>query len=745
MYSSYACDKDVSSISHGPAEPPNFRRSGGAVPTFDDFRQRPVRSGLAVATQALQCPRSAFRKISGIGIDTIGLLRDLHSPSQVEEGNALPDDPANNHEQYDAGSVAHRRRALYRSVRYGSVDQALSIFRSALTRDIGGIGNPHVGAPDVDNERDHFNRYKSTVQEASDRIYLLFHELADRDERSHLFEGVCETVTEYGKSGTLLSGGGTLGMYHIGVLKVLHEANPKMISPVISGTSAGSIVASVFASKKDEDLKDAIQELCHGDLEVFRGPDEKKYLSWLRGIWGRRALYNPKNLERVMKNLLGDTLTFRDAFHLTGKQLNIPVSTSGGEEEYRLLNYRTSPDVLIWSAVVASCAVPYAFPAGVLYSRDSEGNITGDSSVAHTDGSLFADIPTEQLAKYFNVNYFVVSQVNPHVVLFLNTDKTIDRWLSYNLFHAGLGLLRNLTLNSVDLVSPLGLSNALLNTLDSLVRQDYDGDVTLFPTAQRSTFWHAKKSLRNPSPVFMGNAVREGAAEARKMLPKLHAVLDVEMKLQSLKRRLHTELKFSKSQEDLHRKEIEERTRRNSSSKSLMRHYRPAQQNLKRMTSSSNVARGRRSRQPSIELGSMPHDVTVHKVAGSEYASECGSEFGSEHDVEEGAVTLESDDDHSDHEGMLGTALASPELQASMFRSHPPSPIETRRRSCFPPSHSTTGIVESIVVSRWLRPIDEPDDDGCNTIYPFRVARADPDPAGEESNEAQRGGRRKSA
>ena len=63
-----------------------------------------------------------------------------------------------------------------------------------------------------------------------------------------------ETRHAVGKTGLILSGGGKLGLYHIGVLKVLWEND--LLPKVITGSSSGSIMASYICSKRDEELAD---------------------------------------------------------------------------------------------------------------------------------------------------------------------------------------------------------------------------------------------------------------------------------------------------------------------------------------------------------------------------------------------------------------------------------------------------------------------------------------------------------
>jgi TAG lipase/steryl ester hydrolase/phospholipase A2/LPA acyltransferase len=57
-----------------------------------------------------------------------------------------------------------------------------------------------------------------------------------------------------GKTGLLLSGGASLGMFHFGVLKALHEHN--LLPRVISGSSAGSIVAALVGTRTQEEMDD---------------------------------------------------------------------------------------------------------------------------------------------------------------------------------------------------------------------------------------------------------------------------------------------------------------------------------------------------------------------------------------------------------------------------------------------------------------------------------------------------------
>jgi len=89
-----------------------------------------------------------------------------------------------------------------------------------------------------------------------------------------------------------------------------------------------------------------------------------------------------------------------------------------GNSQYdsdRLLNYLTAPNVLIWSASAASCAIPFIYGATDLFCKDQNGKITKYTLMNRkfVDGSIGHDLPMNQISILFNVNNFIVSQTNP--------------------------------------------------------------------------------------------------------------------------------------------------------------------------------------------------------------------------------------------------------------------------------------------------------------------------------------------
>jgi TAG lipase / steryl ester hydrolase / phospholipase A2 / LPA acyltransferase len=104
----------------------------------------------------------------------------------------------------------------------------------------------------------------------------------------------------------------------------------------------------------------------------------------MRRVTTYGALHDISQMQRLLRDLTSN-LTFQEAYDITGRVLGITVCSPRKNEPPRCLNYLTSPHVVIWSAVTASCAFPGLFEAQELMAKDRFGNIvpfhTGGASV----------------------------------------------------------------------------------------------------------------------------------------------------------------------------------------------------------------------------------------------------------------------------------------------------------------------------------------------------------------------------
>jgi len=193
-------------------------------------------------------------------------------------------------------------------------------------------------------------------------------------------------------------------------------------------------------------------------------------------------------------------MTFREAYERTGRILNVSVIPNDVHSPPMLVNYVTAPDTVIWSALLASAAVPGILQPVPLMQKLSDGRLV-PYNFGHKwkDGSLRTDIPISALNTYFNVTYSIVSQANPHVKLwFYNPRGTVGRpvthregrgwrggflgsaleqFLKHDMFK-WLRVLRDLEL----LPRPAG------QDWSSVFLQKFEGNITIWPKTVMSDF-----------------------------------------------------------------------------------------------------------------------------------------------------------------------------------------------------------------------------------------------------------------
>jgi len=205
-----------------------------------------------------------------------------------------------------------------------------------------------------------------------------------------------------------------------------------------------------------------------------------------------------QHLVQCMKDNLDD-LTFREVYEKTGRILNITVGPTYPHEIPRLLNYLTAPDVVIWPAVAASCAFPGLFQPIPLIQRRKNGEHVPFNEPARKwrDGSLEHDLPMHRLSEMFNVNFHVVSQVNPHAIPIYHLCQSRPIRLIMKLIGSEVK-------HRIIQLSYLGLVPKLLF---SIATQPYTGDITIVP---KVAWWQWFRVVSNPSEDFMNESMLRG-------------------------------------------------------------------------------------------------------------------------------------------------------------------------------------------------------------------------------------------
>ncbi|CAG8027857.1 unnamed protein product [Penicillium olsonii] len=458
--------------------------------------------------------------------------------------------------EYDPALVQDRLRQLDEARVSCDASRMLFLVRTALSRDLAQMSNAslyrhsHIGTKDL------IDRYiTAALDTIATLVDLSVHDRCDGLELKYILDQLLAARQAFGRTALLFSGGATFGMTHIGVLKALYEA--RMIPRIISGASAGSIVCAVFCTRTDEELPALLDTYVHGDFAVFneKGQEENIFQKMTRFLkFG--SFLDISHLAKTIRNWLGD-MTFQEAYNRTRRILNICVSSAGMYELPRLLNYTSAPNVLIWSAVAVSCSVPFVFRPYTLMAKDpltGEAVPWNDLHKQYIDGSVDGDLPMTRLSEMFNVNHFIVSQVNPHVVPFLpketgpRTDAEdgssfVPRWMS-TMTH----LAKDEVLHRMNVLSELGIFPTSMTKFASIVNQKYHGDINIYPELNSSNF---PRLLENPTTEFMLSACLSGERATWPRLSRMRNHCAIELALDSAVQQMRARVAFSPSQVDL--------------------------------------------------------------------------------------------------------------------------------------------------------------------------------------------------
>jgi len=419
-----------------------------------------------------------------------------------------------------------------------------------------------------------------------------------------------ETRHSYGRTALLLSGGAALGFYHVGVVKTLMEN--RLMPRVIGGSSAGSILCSMVGTRTDEECvrdlfeakgtdapghsgkltinffrpiqkaeeKPQVQkEGPGGILEVYRNTagafhDAKRTIQGFMPIpvrhfsafvydlltGNRRPQDVFKNdtehFRECVRNCVGN-FTFQEAFDRTGRILNIVVTPNNASDPPRLLNYLTAPHVMVWSAAVASSSLPGVFEANRLVVKEADGweRYESGGSQHFSDGSMEQDLPMQQLSEMFNVNHFIISQANPHAVMFASYNQKIGVWTNPIVGVASSILtflkdqLRSWLLHLVDCIgarriAPIFETQRGIGT--QFFTQEYEGrssDISLIPwIGHRGLLSAMLHIIYNPSEAEFREWVQAAERETWKHIPAIKSHIAEEITLDRCVQRLRKRL-----------------------------------------------------------------------------------------------------------------------------------------------------------------------------------------------------------
>jgi TAG lipase/steryl ester hydrolase/phospholipase A2/LPA acyltransferase len=370
---------------------------------------------------------------------------------------------------YDHSRIKTRVQKLRRMRQKGDDQGLLFTLNEGIHGNIDGIGQAKLYQRAKCGTKLLIEEYISEISESLEHLAPRKLRSVSWAERVEFFQRASHC---YGRSALMLSGGGTLGYFHFGVLKSLIEQ--ELCPVVISGASAGAFVAAIVGTRTDTEY-----------LELFKNNFLARALTANRENvkigFGKNNKVDMRVIKQEMARMIPD-MTFLEAYEKTGRSINITISPAETRQTSRLLNHIASPNVTIRSAVLASSALPGVFPPVQLEGRNVHGKIVPYlSSRRWIDGSFSQDLPAKRLARMYGVNHFIVSQVMPG----LGRERNLKPGIRKITSDASIAATKEIVRGCLDLVQRyasigprLGIA---LNTTNALIDQQFTGDINIYP------------------------------------------------------------------------------------------------------------------------------------------------------------------------------------------------------------------------------------------------------------------------
>ncbi|RCI14973.1 hypothetical protein L249_6846 [Ophiocordyceps polyrhachis-furcata BCC 54312] len=344
---------------------------------------------------------------------------------------------------YDWRLITDRLNSLVIAREEGNVQLLVNLLRSGLVRNLGNITVPKLYNRSLSGTKYLIDEYITQVAEAVEDISSLPLTMTASFPSSALtnqmkLDFIHDARQAFGRSTLVLQGGAIFGLCHLGVVKALFLRG--LLPRIITGTATGALIAALVAIHTEDELP-RILEGDGIDLTAFTNRTEAPGPQGFRSRWDtlvrriRRFSREGYFLDlTVLENCVRanvDDLTFEEAYNRSKRILNITVATEGRGGVPTLLNYITAPNVLIWTAAIASNASSPSFYGRreVILCKDAGGNVVPWAPATTTDFRHWThasyserDSPLRRTSELFNVNHFIVSQARPYLIPFLQSD-----------------------------------------------------------------------------------------------------------------------------------------------------------------------------------------------------------------------------------------------------------------------------------------------------------------------------------
>ncbi|KAI0482601.1 acyl transferase/acyl hydrolase/lysophospholipase [Xylariaceae sp. FL0804] len=366
----------------------------------------------------------------------------------LKELNLWRNDPSSH--SYDWTLISERLNSIITARDDSDPQSLVELIRSGLVRNLANITSPRLYNRSFAGTKYLIEEYIAQVAGAVDDINAQAVAPLQQDKRTdvyalstqHKLDFLHDSRQAFGRSTLVLQGGAIFGLCHLGVVKALFLRG--LLPRIITGTATGALIASLVAIHTEDELPGVLKgdgiDLSAFETHAHQAHSEHSWVpfagtGWetlvrrFMRFWREGYFLDVKVLEDCVKANVGN-LTFEEAYNRSKRVLNITVATTAQDGVPTLLNYITAPNVLIWTAAVASnAATPslYGSRQTTVLCKDVNGEImpwaSSNTFRAWTHASdKDRKSPLTRIAQLFNVNHFIVSQARPYLIPFLQSD-----------------------------------------------------------------------------------------------------------------------------------------------------------------------------------------------------------------------------------------------------------------------------------------------------------------------------------
>jgi TAG lipase/lysophosphatidylethanolamine acyltransferase len=412
---------------------------------------------------------------------------------------------------YDYELILVRTQRIRQCIEKKDISSLVFILSSGFVRNLGGICNAQLFRKARSGTKLAIEEYLEVVKEALD----LIDQCTDLDS-SVKYTFFCDSLKTFGQTALILFGGANFGHFHIGVVKELNLHG--LLPRVFCGLSVGAIIAAFVCTRKDVETLYSYDEFNFSAFQLKGQKDsiKRKIVRFLK----HGVLMDIHVLEQFVRDNLGN-MTFQEAFRLTGRVLNILVYSNTKNERPFIMNYLTTPNVVIWSAACASCSIPGLYDNVKILSKGEDEIVVPWIPAFEFEGkwrefpfSTSEDLNLSRLVELFGVNNFIVSHVNSYIVLnpfFYLLSYTPSMLFSISNFIADE--IRHYLLQ----LSSIGLFPKWISKLQRYFAS-LEGDVNIYP----SMAWKdITLILSNPNASSIQYFVRKGQQATWRVLEEI--------------------------------------------------------------------------------------------------------------------------------------------------------------------------------------------------------------------------------